>query len=116
MMIDNQNMIYVLGGGGAATLLVLIAAFSGSSEEDLDRRMSRVGPQGSIRKVNTHDRQNAVKRSKDSGIPLLDQFVKLLPNPDKMRPRLARTGHSLSLGEYLLINALCTLIFFLLFH
>jgi tight adherence protein B len=116
MMIDNQSMIYVLGGGGAATLLVLIAAFSGSSEEDLDRRMSRVGPQGSIRKVNTHDRQNAVKRSKDSGIPLLDQFVKLLPNPDKMRSRLARTGHSLSLGEYLLINALCTLIFFLLFH
>ncbi len=85
MIIDNQSMTYILGGGGVATLLVLIAAFSGDSEEELERRLSRVGPQGSVRKVSTHDRQNAVRRSKDSGIPILDQFIKLLPNPDKLR-------------------------------
>ena len=30
----------------------------------------------------------------------------MLPNPDKLRQRLARTGHVIPIGEYLLMNAL----------
>ena len=40
MIVDGQNMIYVLGGGAAATLLLLLAAFTGDSEEQLVERGS----------------------------------------------------------------------------
>ncbi len=100
-----------MGGGGAVvTVLLVLVAIGGGSEEELERRLSRVGPHGSVRKVNTKDRAHAVRRTKDSGIPVLDQLIKMLPNPNKLRARLARTGRDFSLGEYLLINALLILI------
>jgi tight adherence protein B len=116
MTLDHQSMMWVLGGGMIVTVLLVFVALGGSTEEEMERRLARVGPQGVVRKVNTRDRARAVRATKDSSIPLLDQFIKLLPNPNKLRSRLAKTGLNFSLGEYLLINALSILIFFLLFH
>jgi tight adherence protein B len=38
-----------------------------------------------------------------------------LPNPEKMRQRLARTGKVIALGEYLMINGLSILLFYFVF-
>jgi tight adherence protein B len=70
-----------------------------------------VGFQGtSGRKINTKDRVRAVRQSQDSSIGLINHLVRFLPNPDKLRGRLARTGKNITLGEYLLMNVLSIVI------
>ncbi|MER2519825.1 MAG: type II secretion system F family protein [Bdellovibrionales bacterium] len=118
MSLDPASMPWVIAAGGGACLLMLILAFSGDKGEDMSRRLARVGLQGGgSRKIDTHGRpQRAVRDQSDSGIALVNQLVKLLPNPNKLRGRLARTGRNISLGEYFLINLLLALIFYLVFQ
>jgi len=110
------TMLYVLLGGGAFLLVLIIGFFSGGEAKTLERRLTRVGPQGNVRKINADDRLRAVRHSGESGIVLINLLVRLLPNPDKIRSRLARTGKNITIGEYLLMNALAILVFFVLFH
>ena len=116
MSLDPQVLPWVLGVGAGATVLLLASAFSGGGKDDLERRLERVGTQGIVRKINAGDRMNALRSTTDSGIPMLDRLVKMLPNPDKLRVRLARTGGKLTLGEYLLINVLLMPICYIVFH
>jgi tight adherence protein B len=105
-----------MGGGAFVVVMLIVSAISGGSS-DMERRLARVGP-GNKRKINTDERAaaNSVRSTKDSSIPLLDQLTKLLPNPDKLRARLARTGRAVALGEYLLMNALAVLLFYFIFN
>ncbi len=116
MTLDPHDMRLIFGIGGAVTVLLLVFASLDNTQDDFKRRLSRIGPQGSLRKIAAHDRKNALRHSGDSAIPILNVLVGLLPNPDKLRRRIARTGKELMLGEYLLMNALGTSIFYLLFH
>lgn len=116
MNLSAQAMHWIVGIGAALVVAILFAAFGSESESALLRRMERVSGKG-MRKLGTEERvQNAVRRTTDSGIPVLDQLIKMLPNPDKLRRRIARTGHALPLGEYLLMNALAVGVFYLIFH
>lgn len=117
MPLDPQTMTYVGAGAGVVVAILIYAAFSNDKGADMERRLARVGPQGVVRRIRTTDRrQNAVRESRDSHIPLLDYLVKLLPNPDKLRARLGRTGRNVSLGEYMLMNALSVAVIFMIFH
>ncbi len=108
--------LYWVVGGGTFLLVFLIGAMMNDGSGDLDRRLERVGPQGTVRKIATGDRLHAVRRSGDSGFALLNILVRMLPNPDKLRERLARTGKNITLGEYLLMNFLSLLVFFVIFR
>ncbi len=99
----------VLGVGASVFVLLIVCAFGGDASE-IDKRLARVGGQKPAHKIAGSDRINSVRSTKDSAIPLLDRLVKALPNPDKLRDRLAATGGNLTLGEYLLINALSVLL------
>ncbi|MDP9128403.1 MAG: type II secretion system F family protein [Pseudomonadota bacterium] len=117
MKLDATTMYMLLGAGAFLFALLILSAFSTSEADDLQRRLTRVGPGGGLRKISTHDRApQAVRRTTDSGIPLMNILIRLLPNPDKLRSRLARTGREMTLGEYLLVNVLLVLVFFLTFH
>ncbi|MFY9288654.1 MAG: type II secretion system F family protein [Alphaproteobacteria bacterium] len=109
-------LLYTVLGLGAFVVVLLIGAVFNEGKNELDRRLERVGPQGTVRKIVTHDRLNAVRRTSDSGIPLMDQLIRLLPNPDKLRARLSRTGKNINLGEYLMINGIALIVFYLIFH
>jgi tight adherence protein B len=109
-------MLYTLLGGCAFLLVIIFGMLSGGGAKDLERRLTRVGPQGTIRKVAHDERIHAVRRSSDSGIAFVNILVRMLPNPDKVRSRLARTGRNINLGEYVLMNALSLMVFFVLFH
>ena len=100
-------MVYALLGGGVFIVFYLVLnAFSGDIDA-LQKRLTRVGPGGAVRKITTNDRApRTVRYAQDSAIPLINTLIGLLPNPDKMRSRLAKTGKKISLGEYLLINLL----------
>lgn len=99
----------VLGVGASVFVLLLVYALGGDSL-NIEKRLARVAGQKVAHKISTSDRINSVRSTKDSAIPLLDRLVKALPNPDKLRDRLAATGGSLTLGEYLLTNALSVLL------
>ena len=111
-------MLYILIGGSVFVIFYLIlSAFSDSPSGSLQKRIMRVGPGGNIRKIVSSDaRPTTVRHAGDTGIPLLQQIIRLMPNPDKLRARLARTGKKISLGEYVLINALTFLIVFFFTH
>ena len=109
-------LTYGLIGLGAFFLVIIIGSLTSSTAKTMKRRMARVGPQGIVRKIATGDRLQAVRRSTDSGFALLNLLVRLLPNPDKLRSRIARTGKNVTLGEYLLMNALTILVFLVVFH
>jgi tight adherence protein B len=99
-----------------AVAALVIMAFSGDSSA-IAKRLERVGGEGTRRAIDSRDRSspNSVRSTKDSAIPLLDRLVKMLPNPDKLRSRLAATGKNVSLGEYFLMNALSVLLFYMAF-
>jgi len=93
-----------------------VLAFSDDTGE-IEKRLDRVSGEGTKHTTDKKDRisQNSVRSTKDSTIPLLDRLIKKLPNPDKLRSRLAGTGRNISLGEYVLMNALTVLLFYMVF-
>src|ERR1700733_1888218 len=100
-------MYVVLGGGAFLFALLLLSAFTDSPADDLQRRITRVGPGGNVKKLTTRDRaMHAVLRRTDSGIPIMNILIGMLPNPNKLRARLVRTGKDFTLGEYLLVTVL----------
>ncbi|MGE3622711.1 MAG: hypothetical protein AB7H77_02385, partial [Bdellovibrionales bacterium] len=106
-MILSNTVLLLLGGGVFVITLLIMSAFSGGKSDAVERRLLRVGGRyAEMRKTEKSKPAQSVRRiTADSGIPLLDTLIKaLMPNPDKLRMRLARTGRNISLGEYLLIN------------
>ncbi|MDR3449886.1 MAG: type II secretion system F family protein [Alphaproteobacteria bacterium] len=115
MTLTAHNLYWILGGGAFVVLLLIIVAL-GDGDADMTRRLARVGPGGGGRKLSGGPRlANSVRSTRDSSIPLLDQIAKLLPNPDKLRHRIGRTGRAITLGEYLLMNALAVALFYFVF-
>lgn len=105
----NPNLIMLLAGGGVFALLVIGIFLSGGEDGDkLKKRLDRVGGAMVIARGEQSRAQQSLRRSTtDSAIPVFDKLIKaLMPNPDKLRQRLARTGRAISLGEYLLVNVL----------
>lgn len=108
----------IAGAGGLALFLVVAALMGGDAPSGaLARRLARVSGSATPLKPDTRGgRGNASLRraTSDSSIPLFDRLIKaLLPNPDKLRARLERTGKPITLGVYVLINILSVLIAFL---
>jgi tight adherence protein B len=117
MTLDPTMMYVILGGGAFLFIVLVLSAFMGSTADDLQRRLVRVGPGGGTRKVMTRDRaQHAVRRTSDSGLAWVNSLINLLPNPDKLRARLVRTGREIRLGEYLMVCILLIGVFGLIFH
>ncbi|MDD3370351.1 MAG: type II secretion system F family protein [Alphaproteobacteria bacterium] len=102
--------VYMLGGALFVVCALVILALS-ENDAALDKRVARVG--GDLKRDKKQLEsvpQNSLRSTKDSTIPLLDFIAKALPNPNKLRNRLAATGKNITLGEYLLMNALSILI------
>lgn len=104
------GLVFVLG--------ILIYALMPSSESKaLDRRLKRVSESGAGEEEVVAPKIQLRREQKDSGIAAFDRFIKTaMPNPDKIRTRLARTGKKISIAEYLLITLLCIAVFFAVFN
>lgn len=109
--------LVILLGGGAFMLVVLFAFFwDDSSSPNAKKRLDRVGGTAPIKNLKETTHAKLRRNTSDSNIAIFDRIIKAtLPNPEKMRERLARTGRNITLGEYLIINALTVLVFYLIF-
>ncbi|MDD3030228.1 MAG: type II secretion system F family protein [Alphaproteobacteria bacterium] len=117
MTLSAQTLSLLLGASAFVVALLLLAAFSEKSDA-LGKRLARVSgdPVKRIHSGKGPAEANSFRSNKDSTIPVIDRLVKLLPNPDKLRARLAGTGQNVSLGEYALMNALAVLFLYMLFN
>lgn len=107
--------IIFVGIGVFIFLYLILSAFTDGGGGALEKRIARVGPAGNLRKVTTKDRTpKSLRHTKDTGVPFIDSVIRLLPNPEKLRSRLMKTGKKISLGEYLLANALCCIVAYLI--
>jgi tight adherence protein B len=119
MMLNNS--ILVLAGGGAITMAVLlIIAFSGGKDDQMEQRMLRVS--GKLQEARKIKKEKTAQQSMRrivtySTIPAFDRLIKMLmPNPDKLRMRLAKTGRDITLGAFLLVNILLISVVFFVIH
>ncbi len=95
---------YVLAGGMALTVLLAALALAGGGgvpARTMKRRLARVAREPQLPGVPR--RVGGVRRlDPESGFPTLERMVRaLMPRPQKLRHRLARTGRRISLGHYL---------------
>lgn len=103
----------VLGLGAMAAIVTLAFAVFDSlngERQRLRRRMARVGARLAARDA-AAPMPTLRRNLSDSSIESLDKLIKrFLPNPAKLRERLAATGRRIALGEYLLASALAGVI------
>jgi len=104
-------MLIALGGGALLLLFIIVLLWPADNAAALKKRMDRVG--GTLPPKNLKETTGSLRRqTSDSAIPFVDRLIKAtLPNPQKLRQRLARTGRNISLGEYLAVNGLAVLLF-----
>jgi tight adherence protein B len=109
---------WIMLGGGITLVIIIMVLLPDDGAKAMEKRIKRITHDGVPEEIAEKDEKLQLKRERrDSSIPLLDQFIKTaLPNPDKLRTRLARTGKKISIAEYLLINALLVSILFAAFH
>jgi len=117
-MTPEAMTIAIIAGGALLTLAVVFMLFWGDDRSSaFRRRLDRVS--GNFVLSRTSKKESGLslrRRTADSEIAFIDRLIKsTLPNPDKLRARLGRTGKNISLGEYLMINALLVLVLFLVF-
>lgn len=115
----NPDMLMMLAGGAVTFIILLFAFMPGSDSKALEKRIKRVteDEKKDPKKETETPKVQLKKQTKDSGIAFFDAFIKTaLPNPDKLRTRLARTGMRMTISEYLLLTALMIGVFYMLLH
>ncbi|MDX9690221.1 MAG: type II secretion system F family protein [Proteobacteria bacterium] len=114
----NTQMLIVLALGTIISFSLFIYIFSGDDPSTaMKKRLGRVSGSVPLKDLRTAQSASSLRRrTSDSEIALLDKIIKsTLPNPDKLRQRLARTGKNTTLGEYVSINVMLILFFYLVF-
>jgi tight adherence protein B len=114
----NTQMLIVFVFGMLITFSLFIYIFSGDDPSTaMKKRLGRVSGSVPLKDLRTtQSSSNLRRRTSDSEIALLDKIIKsTLPNPDKLRQRLARTGKNTTLGEYISINVMLILACYLTF-
>jgi tight adherence protein B len=115
----NPDMLMMIGGGLITIIVLIFALMPSDDNKTLEKRLRQAaGKEVKVEKKQAAAQKVELKRrTKDSGIPFFDNFIKTaLPNPDKLRNRLARTGMNMTISEYLLLTGLMVAIFFMLFN
>lgn len=109
-MTELPPIVWLVGAAGVAVVLLLVLAFGGEGDRDLKRRLARVGAEGQAQRGRAPGKAGPgvrIQKQDTGSIPTLDRLLKaVLPNPERIRDRLDRTGRRIPLGEYALVNAL----------
>ncbi|HWA41731.1 MAG TPA: type II secretion system F family protein [Hypericibacter adhaerens] len=100
--IQLSQLLMAAGVLGVLSLgLVIVALFSGAKDRrQRQRRLKRA--QGVTAKMQEQEALS-VRRDASEPLPFFDRLARaVLPNPTKIRQRLARSGKNISLGQYAL--------------
>jgi tight adherence protein B len=104
--------VMIFGGAIVLALILVIFAFATGSNQS-KQRLKRVAQlaQKSDAAGGARSTINVKRATADSSIAAIDYVIKRwLPNPQKLRSRLLRTGHRITLGQYLTFAIVVALI------
>lgn len=104
--LDPATLNLVMVGGFVLVMgLVLLWFMLTRGDREMKERIGRIAQRPNARERKNRGNAAVSLRKTDSSIAQLDKAIKqLLPNPAKMRLRLARTGKEISLGVYVLFS------------
>jgi tight adherence protein B len=103
--------VVIVGGAIVLALLLIIVAFAAGANQSKQRlkRVAQLSQKADG--VASRSAVNVKRATADSSIVALDYIIKRwLPNPQKLRGRLLRTGRRISLGQYLAFSITLTVI------
>ena len=110
--IDNTTLMLALGGGGLMFILLLFYGLGG--DHQMSKRLTRVGsgepPKTKI--VKTTSISAIRTQTKKS---FLDRLAENLPNIQKLKDKIARTGKPISIQKYCVWMVLSAIAGFVLF-
>jgi tight adherence protein B len=95
--------VMIVGGAIVLALLLVIVAFAAGANQSKQRlkRVTQLSQKADAAAGRT-SAVNVKRATADSSIAALDYMIKRwLPNPQKLRSRLLRTGRRITLGQYL---------------
>jgi tight adherence protein B len=83
------------------TMLLVTVAFAGGNGRRFTRRLQEVsGRKGEVARAGATQQRSLTRR--DSATPGIDRIFQLLPRREALVERLARTGRTISIGQYML--------------
>lgn len=110
-MTANMQLLFVIGGG----LIFLALLFVGmGGDKRLNKRLERVttDTKTTATKAKTPDRLSAIRNQNKKTV--LDRMAQYLPNIDKLRAKIARTGRNITTKHYLFMTIASAIFGFLL--
>jgi tight adherence protein B len=88
---------------GGFTVLLVTMAFAGGNGRRFTRRLQEVaGRKGEVARAGATQQRSLTRR--DSATPGIDRIFQLLPRREALVERLARTGRTISVGQYMLVT------------
>jgi len=88
---------------GGITVLLVTVAFAGGNGRRFTRRLQEVsGRKGEVARAGATQQRSLTRR--DSATPGIDRIFQLLPRREMLVERLARTGRTISVGQYMLVT------------
>src|SRR5262249_47265870 len=94
--------VLIFGGVVVMALLLVVVAFTAGANRTQERMKRITLLAQKARPVGAPTAISVKRSTADSSIATVDYLIKRwLPNPQKMRSRLLRTGRSITLGQYL---------------
>jgi tight adherence protein B len=105
MNISPQFIPLVIALGAMAVVILVGLAFSGGGQnaKEIEKRLKRGHEEMAAHMTRKRGRRGSLLREEEAtGIEAL--LRKMLPNPQKLRARLERTGKTISIGEFMLYN------------
>jgi tight adherence protein B len=103
--------IVIVGGALLLALILVIVAFAAGAQQSKQRlkRVTQLAQKADA--AAGRSAVNVKRATADSSIAAIDYMIKRwMPNPEKMRGRLLRTGRRISLGQYLSFCAVLAVI------
>ena len=105
MIIPPEFAPLVIALGAMVVVILIGMAFSGGGQnaKDIEKRLKRGHEEMAVHATRKRGRRGSLLREEEAtGVEAL--LRKILPNPQKLRARLERTGKTISIGEFVLYN------------
>jgi len=93
----------VIGLMSGLTMLLVVAAFPGGGSRRFTRRVHEVATRKTQTATAGGDPQRRSLTRRDSATPGIDRIFRLLPRREALVERLAKTGRTISVGQYMMV-------------
>ena len=93
----------VIGLMGGITMLLVVAAFPGGGSRRFSRRLQEVVTRKTLAATADGDPQRRTLTRRESATPGIDRIFRLLPRREALVERLAKTGRTISVGQYMMV-------------